>query len=65
MKGDDGGSLALSLSSVAPIPKPRNRANYPKVPFWEKEEYTRFQKDTKKGETNGDAAQMSTEPTGT
>ena len=61
MKGD-GESLSLSLGSALPMPNTRSRSDYPKVPFWERDDYARFKKkEGKKGETDGVAA-MSVEP---
>jgi hypothetical protein len=49
------------------MPEMRKKADYPDVPFWEREEYVRSLKDVKKGETDGDLdgepARMSAEPT--
>ena len=61
MKGD-GESLSLSLGSALPMPNTRSRSDYPKVPFWERDDYARFKKkEGKKGETDGVAA-TSVEP---
>ena len=61
MKGN-GKSLSLSLRSALPMLNTRSRSNCPKVPFWERDDYTCFKKkEGKKGETDGVAA-MSMEP---
>lgn len=57
-EGVDGESL--SIATIQPKPNLRNRADYPLVPFWIKEEFSRSLRGAKKGETDGEA--MSVEP---
>ncbi|KAH9051278.1 hypothetical protein EDB87DRAFT_1666329 [Lactarius vividus] len=50
--------LSVVTATLRPAPNPRNRADYPAVPFWIREEYAQSLRDANKGETNGEAKSM-------
>ncbi|KAH9012919.1 hypothetical protein EDB84DRAFT_1568917 [Lactarius hengduanensis] len=53
--GDDEEPLSVVTAALRPAPNPRNRADYPTVPFWMRVEYAQSLRNANKGETNGEA----------